>query len=91
MTAYRTFADLEKSPQVSAQELREVLEDYAQSGACIAARVVIALIEKCSLTVADKAVLVMSARKGMRSQAARNFSREAAEYEKVIQHLVKES
>ncbi len=83
----RTFAELEQDETVTAQELREVLDEYVETGAAIHAATVIALINRTNLTAVDRKHMQATAERGRTDQHNRRFSRDAAAYQQVADHL----
>ncbi len=87
-----SFAELEQRQIVTASELKDTLKDYAESGAAILGRVVIALVERTPLSATDRAELLAYARTGVTVQkrvcdTPSSKQRNAAESEAVIAHL----
>jgi len=80
------FDELEKKENVSASELKVVLEDYAESGAAILASVVISIIERVDLTKEDLIELKLSAKKGVGVQIKNK--EEQNEYLNVFHHIL---
>ena len=89
-----SFAELEGKEQVSADELKATLRDYAESGAAILVRVVNSLIDRVNLTENDLAELVNIARRGIEVQEENRplskvwtVEREKGQYQQVINHI----
>ena len=90
-----SFAELEGKEQVSADELKATLRDYAESGSAILASVVIALIDRVKLTTSDRIELAGIARRGIdvqeenrSSSKAQTVERETRQYLRVLQHII---
>lgn len=85
----RSFARLEAQEIVTAAELIETLEDYAQ-GAAIIGRVVNEIINRTTLATEDVRRLIEIADHGAQKQFARqskSSAKEAREYTSVAAHL----
>lgn len=79
----RSFADLEKDPNVRAMEVAAVLSHYAYSGAAISAGVVTDLIDRTNPDNAQRLEMRRAAYQGRISQSRRGFPQEAEEYTNV--------
>ncbi len=81
-----SFADLENKENVTAEELKETLRDYAY-GAAINAGVVNSIIDRTELSPEDLQELRQSAQRGAEIQRGHRFPSEEKEYKKVIVHI----
>lgn len=82
-----SFRDLENKESVSPSELKDALQDYAESGSAINAATVNALIDRTELTESELAELTGFAKKGVESQGERGFPSDQWEYQKVVNHI----
>jgi uncharacterized FlgJ-related protein len=89
-----TFAELEKSENVTAGELIETLKEYAQEGSRISSMVVISIIKKTELSEADYDELIKISQRGINVQGENRKSSQITlvdkmqnEYKKVIDYI----
>ena len=83
----KTFAELERDPAATADQLKTVLEEYVTSGTAINPSVVIDLVKRINPSREDRRKLLSSAERGYASQFARGETKAAAEYARVARHL----
>ncbi len=84
----RSFRELEGSEEVTINDLRDCLRDYAEGGWAISAEVVIAIIGRVkNLNEESRSHLIASAIKGAQIQQKMNFPKDEREYKIVIKHL----
>jgi hypothetical protein len=87
MMAIKSFAELDGSETVRADELKETLDDYARLGGSIDPRTVISIIRRTKLTADDRAALLSSARAGMEARKKSGDRNSAREYETVMEYI----
>ncbi len=83
----RTFAELEKDKDVTAEEVAEVLEGYSSSSAAVSYQVVIGLIDRTKPDQAQRERIRASAQKGGTTQARRGFHRDAVTYDSIARYV----
>lgn len=89
---FQTFSELEQLQDVPPEVLKTTLKEYAERGASISSRVVIHLIDRIPLTLADKQSLLCHAQCGETKQKT-HFRGEifenmhSREYQLVSRHL----
>lgn len=83
----RSFAQLEQDQNVTSTEVEEVLRDYVKVGAAISARVVMALVDRTKPNGIQRNIMKELALKGACEQAERHHEKDAAQYQKVMEHL----
>jgi uncharacterized FlgJ-related protein len=88
-----SFAELEQKKEVTAEELIQTLQNYAEGGWAISARVVNSIIDRVELSPQDRAELRKIAGKGMDVQEEnrlhseeKTVKREQEEYRRVMVH-----
>ena len=82
-----SFTELELKRNVPSRDLVLALQQYAHDGWSISSRVVIELIRRASLSDLDRQNLLASAREGVEVQTHQRDTKDAREYQKVIDHL----
>lgn len=83
----KTFTELEVAENVTAQELRATLRDYADGGWAIKGRTVVGIINRTPLGRYDLADLLASAEIGVRAHNRMQEPGEVAEYQEVVDRI----
>jgi hypothetical protein len=82
-----SFDELEKKDQVSADELKQFLREYAEGGWAINARGVKSLIDRVTLTQEDLMEMTEIANRGIEVQERKQLEKEKGEYQQVINYI----
>ncbi len=83
----KSFKELEESPSPTAAELIETMDDYANGGWAISARVVISLTNRIELSAEQRTTIRELAQAGFTNQDSRNETEAAREYRNVADRL----
>jgi hypothetical protein len=84
-----SFLELEAAPSVTAEQLVATLKHYAEGGWAIIGDVVIGLLTRVRLTDRERLWLLRHARDGAVAHEARRSPKEAKEYRKVCDFLMR--